>query len=274
VSVAALGLTLSRAGRVAELLLDRPDRLNAIDASLVEALHAAVDDVREDGEVGVVTVRGNGRAFCAGSDVRDMARRPQRHLLEGEELARARTAERNRLARAFDVVVRLAEMPQPTLAGLHGAVAGAGIGLALACDLRIAAANTVFVPAWPALALPGDWGVTRLIPAKAGDRAARRLLIGGERIGAEEALALGLVDAVVPDEDLQQALADRAQQLSRTSVAAVGETKALLAVPGLRDAVREEIEATMRCQESAEHTRAIGSFAASASAPAAAPARS
>jgi enoyl-CoA hydratase/carnithine racemase len=272
VSVAADGLTRSRSGRVAELLLDRPDRLNAIDASLVEALHAAVDDVREDREVGVVTVRGNGRAFCAGSDVRDMARRPQRHLLGGEELARARTAERNRLTRAFDVVVRLAEMPQPTLAGLHGAVAGAGIGLALACDLRIAAASTVFVPAWPALALPGDWGVTRLVPAKAGDRAARRLLIGGERIGAEEALALGLVDAVVPDGDLQQAVADRAQQLAGTSVTAVGETKALLAVPGLRDAVREEIEATLRCQESAEHTRAVRSFAAPA--PAAAPARS
>jgi 2-(1,2-epoxy-1,2-dihydrophenyl)acetyl-CoA isomerase len=267
VSGADGGLARSRTGRVAELLLDRPDRLNAIDASLVESLHAALEELRQDHEVGVVTVRGNGRAFCAGSDVRDMARRPQRHLLEGEELARARTVERNRLARAFDVVVRIAEMPQPTLAGLHGAVAGAGIGLALACDLRIAAASTVFVPAWPALALPGDWGVTRLLPAKAGDRAARRLLIGGERIGAEEALALGLVDAVVPDGDLQQALSDRAELLAGTSVTAVGATKALLAVPGLRDAVREEIEATMRCQESDEHTRAVRSFAAPPAAP-------
>jgi enoyl-CoA hydratase/carnithine racemase len=254
---------------VAELLLDRPDRLNAIDAHLVEDLHAALDELREDPEVAVVTVRGNGRAFCAGSDVRDMALRPQRHLLQGEELGHARTAERNRLARAFDVVVRLAEMPQPTLAGLHGAVAGAGIGLALACDLRIAAASTVFVPAWPALALPGDWGVTRLLPVKAGDRAARRLLIAGERIGAEEGLALGLVDAVVPDGDLQEALAERAQQLAAgSSVSAVGATKALLAVPGLRDAVRGEIEATLRCQESAEHAAAVRSFAAPAAAPA------
>jgi enoyl-CoA hydratase/carnithine racemase len=246
---------------VAELLLDRPDRLNAIDAHLVEALHSALEDLREDPAVGVVTVRGNGRAFCAGSDVRDMALRPPRHLLEGDELGRARTVERDRLGRAFDVVVRLAELPQPTLAGLHGAVAGAGIGLAMACDLRVAAASTVFVPAWPALALPGDWGVTRLIPAKAGDRAARRLLIGGERIGAEEALALGLVDAVVPDGELQEALADRAERLAGTSVTAVGATKALLAVPGLREAVRDEVEATLRCQESPEHTSAVRSFA-------------
>ena len=265
----AQGLTRSRTGRVAELLLDRPDRLNAIDAHLVEDLHAAVDEVREDPEVAVVTVRGNGRAFCAGSDVRDMAERPQRHLLDGEQLARARTAERNRLTRAFDVVVRLAELPQPTLAGLHGAVAGAGIGLALACDVRIAAASTVFVPAWPALALPGDWGVTRLLPGKAGDRAARRLLIGGERIGAQDALALGLVDVVVPDRDLPEALAERAQQLAAGSfVSAVGATKHLLAVPGLRDAVRDEVEATLRCQESAEHAAAVRRFAAGAAAPA------
>jgi enoyl-CoA hydratase/carnithine racemase len=183
--------------------------------------------------------------------------------LEGKELARARTAERNRLSRAFDVVVRLAELPQPTLAGLHGSVAGAGIGLALACDLRIAAESTVFVPAWPALGLPGDWGVTRLLPAKGGDRAARRILIAGERVGAEEALALGLVDAVVPDADLGPALAERAEVLAGTSVTAVGATKALLAVPGLRDAVRDEVEATLRCQESAEHSRAVAAFAGS-----------
>jgi enoyl-CoA hydratase/carnithine racemase len=196
-----------------------------------------------------------------------MAQRPQRHLLQGKELASARTAERNRLARAFDVVVRLAEMPQPTLAGLHGSVAGAGIGLALACDLRIAAASTVFVPAWPALALPGDWGVTRLLPAKAGDRAARRLLIGGERIGAQDALAHGLVDVVVPDGDLPEALAERARRLAAGSfVPAVGATKDLLAVPGLRDAVRDEVEATLRCQESAEHAAAVRRFAAGAAA--------
>ena len=263
-SDAARGLTRSRTGRVVELLLDRPDRLNAIDAALVEALHAALDDLREDPDVSVLTFRGNGRAFCAGSDVRDMATRPQRHLLQSEELGHARTAERNRLTRAFDVVVRLAELPQPTVAGLHGAVAGAGIGLALACDLRIAAESAVFVPAWPALALPGDWGVTRLLPAKAGDRAARRLLIGGERIGAQDALELGLVDVVVPDTDLIDALAEQALRLAGTSVTAVGATKALLAVPGLRDAVREEVEATLRCQESAEYTRAVQSFAASA----------
>jgi len=251
---------------VAELVLDRPERLNAIDAQLVEELHAALEELREDSGVGVVVVRGNGRAFCAGSDVRDMARRPQRHLLEGEQLARARTAERNRLTRAFDVVVRLAELPQPTLAGLHGAVAGAGIGLGLACDLRIAAASTVFVPAWPALALPGDWGVTRLLGAKGGDRAARRILIGGERVGAQEARDLGLVDEVVPDADLQEALAERAERLTGTSVGAVGATKALIAVPGLRDAVRDEVEATLRCQESVEHSRAVADFAARRSA--------
>ena len=85
-SVPPRGLTPSRTGRVAELLLDRPGRLNAIDAHLVEDLHEALDELREDPEVSVVVVRGNGRAFCAGSDVRDMAQRPQRDLLEGQEL--------------------------------------------------------------------------------------------------------------------------------------------------------------------------------------------
>jgi enoyl-CoA hydratase/carnithine racemase len=139
-------------------------------------------------------------------------------------------------------------------------VAGAGIGLALACDLRIAAESAVFVPAWPALGLPGDWGVTRLLPAKAGDGAARRLLIAGERIRAQEALALGLVDAVVPDADLLDAVSEQAQRLQEASVTAVGATKALMAVPGLRDAVRAEVEATLRCQETAEHARAVAAF--------------
>jgi enoyl-CoA hydratase/carnithine racemase len=251
------GLRYTVDGTVARLVLDRPDRLNAIDVRLVERLHAALAEVREQPAVTALTLTGAGRAFCAGSDVQDMERRPARHALRGQELAAARTAERTRLARAFDVAVQLAELPRLTVAGLHGSVAGAGIGLALACDVRIAARSTVFVPAFGAIGLPGDWGVTRLLQHKAGDAVARRMLLAGERLGADEALRVGLVDEVVPDEELTEAVDRRAAAVAGASVTALGEAKALLPVPGLRDAVREEIEATLRCQETDAHAEAL-----------------
>lgn len=253
-------LLLRTDGHVAHLVLNRPQRLNAIDVGMVETFHARLAQLRGCSDVSVVTLTGAGRAFCAGADVKSMGGRPARHLLEGDELERARSEERRRLRRAFSVTVGVAELPQATVAGLHGSVAGAGIALALACDWRVAAESTVFVPGFAKLALPGDWGISWLARRKAGEAAARRLLLAGERIDAEEALRVGMVDEVVPDEDLQGALARQVAAFSVAAPTAVAATKGLLRPRGLRRAIRREIAATLGCQETPAYATAVAGF--------------
>jgi 2-(1,2-epoxy-1,2-dihydrophenyl)acetyl-CoA isomerase len=253
-------LVLRTDGHVAHLVLNRPQRLNAIDVGLVETFHATLAQLRGRSDLSAVTLTGAGRAFCAGADVKSMAGRPARHLLEGDELERARSEERRRLRRAFSVTVGLAELPQATVAGLHGSVAGAGIALALACDWRVAAESTVFVPGFAQLALPGDWGISWLARRKVGEAAARRLLLAGERIDADEALRVGMVDQVVPDEDLHGALAQQLAAFSDAAPTAIAAAKGLLRPRGLRRAIRREIAATLGCQETPAHATAVADF--------------
>lgn len=252
-------LTTIRDG-AAHLVLNRSERLNAVNVALVEHLHHALSDLERRKDVAVVCLSGQGRAFCAGSDVKEMERRPSRLGMEGAELETLRAAERARMERAFNIVVRISELPQATIAGLRGPVAGAGIGLALACDFRIAGDSTVFVPGFSALGLPGDWGVSWFLTEKAGKNVARRMLLRGERLGAAEALAAGMVDEVVPDHDLDEVLSARTEALSSAPAEAISASKSLLHRHGLPEALAREIEATLSCQESQAHATALQDF--------------
>ncbi|MCR1781850.1 enoyl-CoA hydratase/isomerase family protein [Nocardioides carbamazepini] len=206
-----------RRGNIAHLILDREHALTALTSTMVERLHSALSSVRDDPEVDVLLLSGQGRAFCAGSDVKEMAARPLRHGLEGADLARARASERDRLQRAFDVVIRLHELEQPSVAALQGPVAGGGMGLALACDFRIASQGARLIPAYRRLGLPGDWGVSWFLTELAGRQYARRMLVGGSTLTAEEALAVGLVDEVVAEDELEAVCAARTDELAAGS---------------------------------------------------------
>ena len=192
-------------GGVATLTLNRPDRMNAMSTPMLEALLAAVTRLSADPDIGVVVLTGAGRAFCAGGDVKAMA--------AGKEFADdTLEAKAQALRGAMEISRWLHEMPKPTIAMVGGAAAGAGLSLALACDLRIAGTEAKFATAFARVGYSGDFGGSYFLSQLVGTAKARELYYTAELIDAEQALALGMINQLVPQEDLAaetQALADR-----------------------------------------------------------------
>ncbi len=211
-----------RSGRVAVLTLNRPEALNALNPALMRALLKAVRDVAEDDSVGCVVLTGAGRGFCAGGDVRAIAKAADDRL-KLPAPSRVTTESRTRwLRRSVEVSRLLHEMPKPTIAMINGACAGAGLSLAAACDLRYAAASAKFVPAFTANGMSGDYGGSWLWTRILGSAKARQLYLVDQKRDAEEALAFGLVDAVHGDEALSDfvlALAERVADLPASGLA-------------------------------------------------------
>lgn len=245
-------------GHAAWVRFNRPERLNALNSELEAGLERVLPLLHEDEDVRVVVVTGSGRAFCAGSDVLAMHRRPFRPELPDVERSKARAAERARLEWAFENVVRLYELPKPTIAALHGPVAGAGLALALSCDFRIAARDVRMVAAYNRLALPGDWGLTALLPELAGMATANLMLLRGVELSGDEALRRGLVDELV-DDHIEESHR-LASQFAAKPVNSLGDSKRLLRRLDLRSTISREIEATLDCQELPEHGKAVAAF--------------
>ncbi|MBI4560682.1 MAG: enoyl-CoA hydratase/isomerase family protein, partial [Candidatus Rokubacteria bacterium] len=171
---------------VAVLTMNRPERLNALSPQMLEAMVEALPRLGEDPGVGVVILTGAGRAFCAGGDVKAMA--------EGREFGEGTLEEKAQALRSRMEVSRwLHEMPKPTIAMVRGAAAGAGLSLALACDLRIAADNAKFTSVWVKRGLVPDMGVTYILPHLLGMSKALELMYTGDVIDAREAERIGLV---------------------------------------------------------------------------------
>jgi 2-(1,2-epoxy-1,2-dihydrophenyl)acetyl-CoA isomerase len=200
---------------VAVLTLNRPDRLNALSPAMLDAMLEALPRVAADTEVGALILTGAGRAFCAGGDVKAMA--------EGREFGGSTLEEKAQALRARMEVSRwLHEMPKPTIAMVRGAAAGAGLSLALACDLRVAADSARFATAFARVAYSGDFGGSWFLAQLVGTAKARELYFTADVVDAREALALGLVNRVVPDARLEEdthALAGRLARGPRIALA-------------------------------------------------------
>ena len=190
---------------VAVLTLNRPDRLNAMSGPMLDALLEALPRLGADAGVGVVVLTGAGRGFCAGGDVKAMA--------EGREFAETGLEEKAHGLRSKMEVSRLLhEIPKPTIAMVRGAAAGAGLSLALACDLRVAGDSARFATAFARVGYSGDFGGSWFLSQLVGTGKARELYYTADILDAQQALALGLVNRVVPDARLEeetQALAAR-----------------------------------------------------------------
>jgi len=193
---------------VAVLTMNRPDRRNALSEAMVDALARTLATVERDDSVGCVVLTGAGGAFCAGGDVKGFAARPE-HEPDGYErrLSRQRWAHR-------ETALRLWSMAKPTVAVLPGAAAGAGLSLALACDLRYAADSVVMTTAFAKVGLAGDFGGTWFLTRLVGPAKARELYLFSDRIGAAEAERLGLVNALFPAADLEAEAMERARRLA------------------------------------------------------------
>ncbi|TXG81951.1 MAG: enoyl-CoA hydratase/isomerase family protein [Thermomicrobiales bacterium] len=176
---------------VATITLDRPEARNAFDQEMAESLLAALKTARRDDDVGVVVLTGRGKAFSSGQDI---------HELQQKEMEIGAQAAADELRRRFNpILLELRAIDKPVIASINGVATGAGLGIALACDLRIAADSASFIGAPHAIALIPGAGITWLLPRLAGFGAANELALLGDRFDAERALALGLVNWVVPE---------------------------------------------------------------------------
>jgi 2-(1,2-epoxy-1,2-dihydrophenyl)acetyl-CoA isomerase len=184
-------------GGVATLVMNRPERRNALSAEMLGALAAVLERAESDSEVRCVVLTGAGGAFCAGGDVKSMA---QDGAGGGSSLDERIQAQRlNQRATAG----RLWQMPKPTIAAIPGAAAGAGLSLALACDLRIMADTAILTTAFARVGFSGDYGGTFFLTWLVGAAKARELYFLSERVDAATAERLGIVNRVAPAGDLE-----------------------------------------------------------------------
>lgn len=181
------------------LTLNRPDSLNALNAPLMDALAEATQAAADDPAVGCVVVTGAGRGFCAGGDLK--AGRAQ--VETTAELGGPVEQSHNRLRAQMETARLLHDMPKPTIAMVNGPVAGAGIGIAGACDLRFAAQSASFLTAFDRIGGSGDFGSTWFWTKILGAGAARALFLLGEKLSADEALAQGIYTRVFADDALR-----------------------------------------------------------------------
>lgn len=191
----------SKEGPVAEVVLNRPGSLNAYDVAMRDGLYEALTAIRDDPQVRVVLLFGNGRAFCTGGDLRQFGSAPS------PTAARAIRWQR-------DVWGTLWQLPQLTIAGVHGTVVGGGFEMMLLCDQVVAAAGSRFwLPETGLAMIPGVAG-TQTLPRLAGEAAALDLVLRGASIDSARARQLGLVQAVVPAAGLRR----RARMLAARAV--------------------------------------------------------
>jgi len=190
---------------VVTLALNRPERLNALSADMLAALRDSLARIAAERSVRVVVLTGAGRGFCAGGDVKRMA--------SGAIAYDAPDAVAV-LRQKMEVVRTLHDLPKPTIAMVNGPAAGAGLALALACDLRIAGASARFTTAFAKVGLPGDFGGTYLLSAIVGPARARELYLTGDVLDAQQALACGLVTRAVADAELAAVTRDLALRLA------------------------------------------------------------
>lgn len=205
---------------LATLWLNRPHSLNGIDVELARALRGQLDKVSGREDVRALLIRGKGRAFCAGGD-----------LAAFGDAADAQDVTSRTIGEFHPAIEALVKLEIPTIAGVHGAAAGAGFSLLLACDFAVAAANTRFTLAYSKIGATLDGGASWLLPKVVGLRKAKELAILSPIIDAEAAHQLGLVTKVVPDAEFDQAADEFARKLAIGPTLAYSRIKRLLERP-------------------------------------------
>jgi enoyl-CoA hydratase/carnithine racemase len=230
-------LACSRHGAVAEVVLNRPERRNALAWGLVGQLVDLLDRAAADPGVRVVVLTGAGDAFSAGGDLKDLAERRARGTVERVSGGAA----------VLDALARIWNFPKPLIAAINGAAVGAGMGLALLCDIRLAARDARIAFPFARLGLSPDYGVSFTLPLVVGPGHASRLLFSGAELDGEQALAIGLVDGCVDGADLSAAALALAAGISNSAPFAVR-----LAKQALRRAHDGELRAALRAELNAQ----------------------
>lgn len=213
-----MSIDLERDGHVAVITINQPDVLNALSSDRLRQLLITVREVSDVRSVRAIVLTGAGdRAFAAGADIREMV-----GLSRDEALAFGRLGHAAALA--------LETAPQPVIAAVNGFALGGGCELALACDIRYASENAVFAQPEVGLGIPPGWGATQRLPKLVGPGVAAEMIFTGKRIEAEEALRLGLVNAVFPADILMDKTLELARTIAAQAPEAVRAAKRLIAI--------------------------------------------
>src|SRR5690349_16771375 len=245
--------------RVAIITLNRPEVRNAMSDNLTPALRTMIRTCGEDPEVGALLLTGAGKAFCAGGNVKGMgAHRDKRKLEMSYDEKVTDLQERQRL-----LTGALASVRKPTIAALPGPAVGAGLALAMACDIRIAAQSAFVATGYARIALSGDYGIAWLLTRLVGTARARELMFTGDRVDAARCEAIGLVNRVVPDDKLQAEAFALAKSLAEGPRLALRYMKDNLDEALLFDfetAREHEAERLVRLTTTADHKEAVQAF--------------
>lgn len=245
-------------GGIATLTMNRPEARNALSVEMFERMVEALPRLAKDPDVRLVVLTGAGAAFCSGGDVKGFARRA------GGEASSATFDQRvTDLRSRMEVSRWLHEMPKPTLAVIPGAAAGAGLSLALACDLRIAAEDAKLTTAFSRVGLSGDFGGSFFLNHLVGAAKAREMYFTGQVISGAEAQRIGLVNRAVPAAQLHQAAQAWAAELAALPTIAIGYMKRNLNA-GLRGSLSDVLDAEaihmIRTFETTDHKAAAAAF--------------
>ncbi len=236
------------------ITMNRPERRNALNAEMSNGLVAAARRAAEDPEVRAVLLKGAGGTFCVGGDVKAMAATKEAVSLENKV---------TQLRRGMEVSRILHEMQKPVVAQLDGAAAGAGLSIALACDLRVASASVKITTAFAKVGYSGDYGGTYFLTHLLGSAKARELYLLSPVLTAQEALALGMVTRVVADAEIDKAAHDLAKSLAEGPSITLGYIK-----KNINNAEHMPLTACFdaealhhsRCSDTADHKEAAKAF--------------
>lgn len=241
-------------GAVARVTLNRPEKLNAFFGSMREELVETLRAISADETIRSVVVTGAGRAFCSGGDVEAMAALQER----GDTAAFRELLHAGRL-----IVTTIRDMPQIVIAAVNGVAAGAGCNLALACDYRVASEAARFSESFVRIGLHPDWGGTYFLPRLVGASRAIEILASGRMIEAAEALEFGMVDRVVPAEELLDVATALAKTIAAGPSGAIRDIKTAVYESANNDLAAQldlETENQVRAFESADSAEGIRAF--------------
>jgi 2-(1,2-epoxy-1,2-dihydrophenyl)acetyl-CoA isomerase len=250
-------------GHVGVITFNRPDRRNALSDAVYAGFAAALPALRDDPEVRVVMITGNGGAFCAGGDVKGMH---ERNSSGGHRLGRPATLEdqvANLREKQRSVSLAIHEFAKPVVAALPGAAAGAGLSIALSADLRIAAERAVIVTAFANVGASGDFGGSWFLTQLVGPSKAKELYFTSPRLSAAEAKDLGIVNVVLPDDGFADAALDYCRSLAERAPIAQRHMKENInraMSVGLAAALDAEASAMIRTMSTADHKEAAAAF--------------
>jgi 2-(1,2-epoxy-1,2-dihydrophenyl)acetyl-CoA isomerase len=238
---------------VATLTLNRPESLNALSDGIRLGLLDALARLGADNAIGCIVLTGAGRGFCAGGDVKTM----------GDRSARGFEERATGIMRSGRVAMLMHNTPKPIIGMINGVAVGAGLSMAAACDLRVAARSARFGTGFIKIGLSGDWGGTWTLTRLVGTAKARELFFTGDMIDADEALRIGLVNKVADDADLLETTITLARRIASMPRVALGYTKKNLAAAETGDfAASMEMEAfnQARCSQMEDHREAVQAF--------------